>query len=253
MDSRSLSQIRIVLVEPAGPLNVGSVARIMKNMGLTQLVLVNPQCDPLSAEARQMAVHAPEILTSARIVATLPEALQDCQKVVATAGRAIGLPTDFETPERLIPWILDTNSALVFGREDRGLSNDELNLAQRFLRIPSHPVYPSLNLAQSVAICCYELYRYILQPSSPPERVAPIPSNSSELASREAIEGYYQHLESLLLQIGYLHPHTARRRMEKLRRIYNRAYPSPEEVAMLRGILSQMEWAIANSDSKKTE
>ncbi|MDJ1184107.1 RNA methyltransferase [Roseofilum casamattae] len=253
MDSRSLSQVRIVLVEPAGPLNVGSVARIMKNMGLTQLVLVNPQCDPLSADARQMAVHAPEILTSARMVASLPEALQDCQKVVATAARPIDLPTDFETPERLIPWMLDTNSALVFGREDRGLSNDELNLAQRFLRIPSHPVYPSLNLAQSVAICCYELYRYIREPSHSREPAAPIPSNSSELASRDAIEGYYDRLESLLLDIGYLHPHTARRRMEKLRRLYNRAYPSSEEVAMLQGIVSQVKWAIANSGKEESQ
>lgn len=241
-DPPHLSTIKIILVEPSGPLNVGSIARIMKNMGLSQLVLVNPQCDPHSPEARQMAVHAQEILTFAQVVGTLPEALQGCQKVAATMGRTIKLPTALETPHTLLPWLVGGDSALVFGREDRGLTNDELNLAQRFVQIPSHPIYPSLNLAQSVAICCYELYRCTLE-----TQTENIDHQGSDLASRQVLEAYYDHLESLLLQIGYLYPHTAHRRMEKLKRFYNRAYPTEPEVAMLRGILSQVEWAIANS------
>ncbi|MDJ1170799.1 RNA methyltransferase [Roseofilum sp. BLCC_M154] len=243
MNDRShLSAIKIILVEPSGPLNVGSIARIMKNMGLSQLVLVNPQCDPHSPEARQMAVHAQEILTFAQVVGTLPEALQSCQKVAATLGRTIKLPTALETPHTLLPWLLGGESALVFGREDRGLTNDELNLAQRFVQIPSHPIYPSLNLAQSVGICCYELYRCTLE-----TQTQDFNSGAGDLASRQVLEAYYNHLESLLLQIGYLYPHTAHRRMEKLKRFYNRAYPTEAEVAMLRGILSQVEWAIADS------
>jgi len=245
-DRPNLSAIKIVLVEPSGPLNVGSIARIMKNMGLSQLVLVNPQCDPHGGEARQMAVHAQEILTFAQVVGTLPEALQSCQKVAATTGRTLSLPTTLETPNVLLPWLFGGESALVFGREDRGLTNEELNLAQRFVQIPSHPIYPSLNLAQSVGICCYELYRCTLE-----TQVEDLDSSASALASRQVIEAYYDHLESLLLQIGYLYPHTANRRMEKLKRFYNRAYPTEAEVAMLRGILSQVEWAIAKGFSSK--
>ncbi len=218
----------------------------MKNMGLSQLVLVNPQCDLQSPEAKQMAVHAQEILSSAQVVDSLPEALQNCQKVAATMGRTISLPTALETPNTLVPWLLSGESALIFGREDRGLTNEELNLAQRFVQIPSHPVYPSLNLAQSVAICCYELYRCTLE-----TQTEEVNSSASDLASRQVLEAYYDHLESLLLEIGYLYPHTANRRMEKLKRFYNRAYPTEADVAMLRGILSQVQWAISNTSPSK--
>ncbi|MBP0009715.1 MULTISPECIES: RNA methyltransferase [unclassified Roseofilum] len=245
-DRPNLSAIKIVLVEPSGPLNVGASARIMKNMGLSQLVLVNPQCDLQSPEAKQMAVHAQEILSSAQVVDSLPEALQNCQKVAATMGRTISLPTALETPNTLVPWLLSGESALIFGREDRGLTNEELNLAQRFVQIPSHPVYPSLNLAQSVAICCYELYRCTLE-----TQTEEVNSSASDLASRQVLEAYYDHLESLLLEIGYLYPHTANRRMEKLKRFYNRAYPTEADVAMLRGILSQVQWAISNTSPSK--
>ncbi|MGI0487851.1 TrmJ/YjtD family RNA methyltransferase [Pantanalinema rosaneae CENA516] len=163
MPDPRLANIRIVLVEPAGALNVGSIARIMKNMGLNHLVLVNPQCDPVGAEARQMAVHAPEILETALIVATLPEALKGCQRAIATTGLLRPLATPLEAPRTALPWLLSDeiqsdSAALIFGREDRGLTNEELNYAHRLIYIPSSPVYPSLNLAQAVAICCYELF-----------------------------------------------------------------------------------------------
>jgi tRNA/rRNA methyltransferase len=243
MQAHMLNSVRIVLVEPAGALNVGSVARVMKNMGLSQLVLVKPQCDRLSAEARLMAVHAAELLETAQEVASLPEALQGCQKAIATTGRDRALTEQFplEPPAIALPWLLTdaTQTALIFGREDRGLTNEELHYAQRLIRIPSSDLYPSLNLAQAVAICCYELW----QAAQVPDRAAA--NQPSPLASLDALEGYYQQLEALLLKIGYLHPHTALSRMEKLRQLYHRAYPTPTEVAMLRGVLRQMEWAIA--------
>lgn len=245
----SLAQIRIVLVEPAGALNVGSVARVMKNMGLSELVLVKPQCDRLGAEARLMAVRAADVLESAREVETLAEALQGCVKAIATSGRdRATFTTAIETPRSALPWLLDAPSALIFGREDSGLTNAEMNHAQRLLQIPSTDAYPSLNLAQAVAICCYELSSAQASSASPADVVSPsvsLPQLSPlDLAPLNDLEGYYQHLEALLLEIGYLYPDTAPSRMEKFRKLLNRAYPTISEVAMLRGILRQMTWAL---------
>lgn len=257
MAAAGLTQIRIVLVEPAGPLNVGSVARVMKNMGLERLVLVLPACDPLSDLARQMAVHAQDVLGAAQTVASLPEALVGCQRAIATTGRPPDHPSPLplELPEAVLPWLLprppapDFQSALIFGPEDRGLSNTELNFAQRYLRIPTSDDYPSLNLAQAVALCCYELRR-IAQGElgrGLTGAIAPPRDGSSPVAEAplDQIEGFYQQLETLLLQIGYLYPHTAASRMEKFRRLLHRAAPSQQELAMLRGILSQVDWALA--------
>ena len=265
-----LATLRIVLVEPAGALNVGAIARVMKNMGLHHLVLVKPQCDPVGEEARLMAVHAADVLEAATVVATLPDALKGCQRAIATTARP-RVATVLEPPRIALPWLLEATpqarGALIFGPEDRGLSNEELNHAQRFVAIPSHPAYAALNLAQAVAICCYELYQWersqqsgissqeadltqnsklITQTplSSPHSR---LPTPDSPPATLDVLEGYYQHLEEVLLAIGYLQTHTASSRMQKFRRLLNRALPSNEEVAMLRGILSQVEWATQQS------
>lgn len=235
-----LDRIKIVLVEPAGPLNVGSVARVMKNMGLSQLVLVAPQCDPLGEEARRMAVHGVELLEQAKQVPTLAIALQGCHRAIATTARSRHLETPLETPRQALPWLIQPSltTALIFGREDRGLSNDELNQAHRFVGIPANSDYLSLNLAQSVAICAYELYQY---QHENPEELA-FSANQVNLATSEQLEGYYEHLEKNLLTIGVLYPHTAHARMEKLRRIYQRAQLTSAEVALLRGILGQVDW-----------
>lgn len=241
-----LEKVRIVLVEPAGPLNVGAVARVMKNMGLQRLVLVNPQCNPQGDEARRMAVHAGDVLAQAEIVMTVPEALKGCQRAIATSGRP-PIPTlALEHPRVALPWLVEagdseSQSALIFGREDRGLTSDELNYAQRLIQIPSSPAYPSLNLAQAVGICCYELSQIADQG----ELGASCGKTAVTLTSAplQLLEAYYQHLEKVLLEIGYLYPHTANSRMQKFRRLFNRALPTTEEVALLRGILSQVSWA----------
>ena len=233
-----LSQVKIILVEPAGALNVGSIARSMKNMGLKQLVLVNPQCNPFSEEARRMAVHAEDILEKAQQVHTLPDALVGCQRAIATTARTRHIPTALETPRKALPWLLeaDLSAALIFGPEDRGLSNEELNYAQKFVSIPANPDYPTLNLAQSVTVCTYELY----QAATTNTVTSTMPQ--TKIASLDTVEAYYQHLEHTLLTIGYLYPHTASARMEKIRRLYNRAELTPEEVALLRGVLRQIDW-----------
>lgn len=236
-----LNRLRIILVEPAGALNVGSVARVMKNMGLYHLVLVNPHCDPLSEEARRMAVHGQEILAAAQRVENLAQALAGCQRAIATTARPRHLSTPLETPRQALPWLLQPSlsTALIFGPEDRGLSNEELSYAQRFVCIGANPDYPSLNLAQAVAICAYELYQKAMEPSA--ENAADIPEPPPHLATIEAMEGYYAHLERVLLNIGYLYPHTAAARLEKFRQIYNRAQLTPAELALLRGILGHLE------------
>lgn len=250
-----MEKIKIVVVEPAGALNVGSIARVMKNMGLAQLVLVNPRCNPVGEEARQMAVHAQDILDNIVIVDSLPIALQECQRAITTTARPRALFTDLESPRKALPWLIepDVNSALIFGPEDRGLSNQELNYGQRFVGIPANPVYSSLNLAQAVGICAYELYQAFLSQNidkSPAyANLQENPTNNSNSvlsqdAPVEAVEAYYDHLESLLLDIGYLYPHTAATRMAKVRRLYNRSHLKLEEVSMLRGMLRQIRWAM---------
>nr|WP_089127350.1 RNA methyltransferase [Tolypothrix sp. NIES-4075] len=241
-----LDWLKIVLVEPAGPMNVGSVARVMKNFGLHHLVLVNPQCDFLGMEAKKMAVHADDVLESAVSVATLPEALQGCVRAIATTARVRDWETPLENPRDALPWLLEEkekSAALIFGPEDRGLSNEELNYAQRFIRIPTDSIYPSLNLAMAVGICCYELAENIKESNNQS-------LNKTELAPFEVVETYYQQLESLLLQIGYIYPHTAASRMEKFRQLYNRAGLQTKEVAMLRGILRQVEWAMGGKSDR---
>jgi tRNA/rRNA methyltransferase len=243
-----VEDIRIVLVEPAGPLNVGSVARAMKNMGLQNLVLVNPHCDPLGSEARQMAVHAADILEAAQQVDSIPAALVGCTRAIATTGRPRAGAAVLETPRQALPWLLELPSALIFGPEDRGLNNEELNYAQRFIQIPSHPDYPSLNLAQAVAVCCYELYQLTQTSNALLGETFAVEVESSEpLATLDAMEGYFQHLESILLEIGFLFPHTATSRMQKIRQIFGRSQLTESELALLRGILRQTAWATRRS------
>jgi tRNA/rRNA methyltransferase len=245
--SISLNHIRIVLVEPAGARNIGSISRVMKNMGLTQLVIVNPRCEAQGEEASRMAVHAIDLLQAARIVPDLTTALTGCTRVIATTGKEDrAIPTQLETPRQALPWLVESTepTALVFGREDSGLTNTELNYATRYLRIPVGSEYSSLNLAQAVGICAYEIQMYASQiDANLPTICAPIPQ-PTDVAPIELLEGYYQQLETLLLEIGYLFPHTAAPRMEKLRRLYNRSQLSPNEVALLRGMLRQIKWAI---------
>ncbi len=265
--SPSLTSVRIILVEPAGARNIGSAARVMKNMGLQHLTLVNPHCDHLDEEAQHMAVHAKALLEAAQVVQTIPEGLAGCRRAIATLGRpyAAAIP---EHPRDALPWIVETDlepnsTALIFGPEDRGLSNDELSHAHRFITIPTNPVYPSLNLAQAVGICCYELHEAVSNPQSAALNLpnSELGTQNSELRTQNfpppapinELEGFYHHLESLLLNIGYLQPHTASSRMKKFRRLFNRAMPSSDEVTMLRGILSQMQWAARtrSPDSEK--
>lgn len=194
-----------------------------------------------------MAVHAGDLLATAQIVPDIPTALIGCTRVIATTGRDDNVPSPLETPRQALPWLVTSNepTALIFGREDNGLTNVELNYASRCIKIPVAGEYSSLNLAQAVGVCAYEL-QMCASSINDLDRANPqilIPQQD-KIATVDLVEGYYQQLETLLLEIGYLFPHTTARRMEKIRRIYNRSQLSPNEVALLRGILSQVRWAI---------
>ncbi len=251
-----LESIRIVLVEPAGERNLGSIARVMKNMGLQQLVVVNPQCDVRSEDARRMAVWAAEILESVLIVPDLASALEGCHRIAATVGRE---ETQAESLRSVVPWLLPPNSlapdssfsnsqfqsAIIFGREDHGLGRFELKYAQRLITIPSNPDYPSLNLAQAVGICCYELHQHYLIEDG-------VSLDAPIAAPFQLVNAFYLGLEALLLTIGYLHEHTAESRMRRFRLLLDRAVPSVHEITMLMGILRQMRWAIQQKDNRST-
>jgi tRNA/rRNA methyltransferase len=266
-----LEAVRIVLVEPAGARNLGSVARVMKNFGLTTLVLVNPQCDHFCDEAMHMAVHAKALLETAIVVPDLPSALVGCHRVAATVGRE---EMQAESLRSVTPWLLpdfsktsqnpqtwglgaedltQIQSAIVFGREDHGLSNAELKYAQRCITIPSNPDYPSLNLAQAVGICCYELSQQDSQNAagSEPElsKRFELQAETIEAAPFQLTNAFYLGLEELLLTIGYLHDHTAESRMTKFRLLLDRAVPTHHEMTMLLGILRQARWAIQDSQN----
>lgn len=230
--------LRIVLVETAGPLNLGSVARVMKNFGLKNLVLVNPQCNPKASEAYRMAVHAKDVLELARQVNSLEEALDGCSRVVATTARHCESPLPWDTPKTAIPWLteLPNPQALIFGPEERGLSTAELQWAQCWMTIPTNPEYATLNLAQAVALCCYEIYQLTTLPS--------LKSKTEPSATIETMEACLTHMAEVLLDIGYLHAHTKTKRMEKFRRLLYRSSPSSSEMALLRGVWAQVQWAL---------
>ena len=253
--------IQLVLVEPAGPLNVGSVARLCANFGIAGLRLVAPRCDPLGEEARRMAVHGVALLERARTYPSLAAALADCRRVVASSGRGEGEPLPPSPPAEALRWLLAAEggeatpapAALVFGREDRGLSNDELLQAGRILQIATGPAYASLNLSHAVAVVLHELHGLRCKPASadppvPRELAAaaatpPLTDSGADPCPRGLLEAALADAEALLLEVGYLYPHTAHARMAKLRGLLQRAQIRSQEVALLRGMVCQLRWA----------
>ena len=239
---------KLVLVEPAGPLNVGSVARLCRNYGLDGLRLVAPRCDHLGEEARLMAVKGWPLLQGARLFPTLADALADCGRVVAASGRPEGEPLPLQDPDEALAWLLDSDqsqpSALVFGREDRGLSNDELLQAGRLLQIPTPTPHGSLNLSHAVAVVLHDLHRLGRQgPGGRAAAVVPAPAAGEAPCPRGVLEAMLGDAEELLLEVGFLLPHTAHARMAKLRALLQRGQISAPEVALLRGMVCQLRWA----------
>jgi TrmH family RNA methyltransferase len=237
-----LARVRVVLVSPRHPGNIGSAARAMKNMGLSALVLVRPECE-LDEKARAQAAHAADLLESARIVDDLAAAVAGCVWVVATSARPRHLGDEPMTPWAAASRILERAStgmvALVFGSERVGLTNEELERCHATARIPASDEYSSVNLAAAVQIFGYELSKAAM-PEAPAVALKRDHPHYAPPTSEE-VERFYEHLERALLKTGFLDPKNPGLLMRRLRQLFNRTQPDSNELAILRGILTTVE------------
>jgi tRNA/rRNA methyltransferase len=243
----SLSNCRVVLVRTHYAGNLGAAARVMRNFGLSDLVLVAPYAHTDNPDAQRMARDGLSVLNSARIVPELGDALSECVYSFATSSLTAGVirsGTTGAVAERMPELLAAAGAgpvAVVFGPEPHGLSNEEVARCNGLVHIPVDAEYGSLNLAQAVAICCYELRKAWSkatneargQPEVPPRSIAPF-------ADQERV---FEHLREALTAIGYLFGEKADSLMAGVRHLIGRAQPSPQEVKILHGLARQMLWA----------
>jgi len=236
----NLNHISIVLVEPQGALNIGSVCRAMMNFGFSDLRLVAPQADHLSDEARRMAVKAGGLLEAATVYPDLSSALGDCQLALGTTRRFGKYREDFLHPDQaahaLLPWTEKGRVALVFGREDKGLLTAELDLCQLLITIPTKDELPSMNLAQAVTLCLYETSKAC------GEAAGKSTGGRKRLATGKVLEGMYGHMKHTLLEIGFLDPQNPEHILHTFRRIFGRAGLNDREARILHGLWSRLDW-----------
>ncbi|MBC81259.1 MAG: tRNA (cytosine(32)/uridine(32)-2'-O)-methyltransferase TrmJ [Gammaproteobacteria bacterium] len=229
--------VRIVLVETSHPGNIGASARAMKNMAITNLVLVSPQRFP-DEQALFRAVSALDVVNEAKVVDSVEEAIVDCQLVIGTSARGRRIPWPMLDPKGCGEKVVAESGeghevAILFGREDRGLSNQELQQCHFHVNIPTGEAYSSLNLAMAVQVICYEVLQAKLAG-------APEQSWDMDYASSADMERLYEHLEETLIQVGFHDPDNPRQLMTRLRRLFNRIRPDQMEISILRGILSSI-------------
>lgn len=242
-----LDRIRIVLVNTTHPGNIGATARAMKNMGLSDLCLVEPKFFP-HEEAQARASGADDILASARVVGSIDEALSDCQLVVGTSARERHIPWPLVNPRELgaiSAQMLQSEAgaagriAVLFGREASGLTNEELHLCHKHVHIPTNPDFSSLNVAAAVQVISYEMRMALVE-----AQIADAPQWGTqwdiELADNAELERMFEHLERTLIDIEFLDPDNPRQLMPRLRRLILRAVPDKVEVNVLRGILKKV-------------
>jgi tRNA/rRNA methyltransferase len=231
-----LSNLRIILVHPRGSGNIGSVARAMKNVDAGELAIVG-KARTRSFWARAMAVHGREILADAKCYETLREAIADSTLVVGTTCRAGLYRSHSQTPKEVAPTVvaaLKTGKvALIFGPEDHGLSNKDLEHCQLLVTIPMHPDYPSLNVAQAAVICLYEFYVASLTPMN---------DSTVKRADAEQVERLFDIMRNSLLKIGFLDSENPEHMLLAFRRIFGRAGLEEKDVRILTGMFRQIEW-----------
>lgn len=234
-----LDRIRIVLVNTSHPGNIGSAARAMKTMGLTNLYLVSPKDFP-HPKATEMASGAIDILEEAIVVDTLDAAIADCTLVIGTSARSRAIPWPLVAPKEMAEKVKQEPStseiAIVFGREQSGLNNDELQQCHLHVQIPANPAYSSLNIAAALQVIAYEL------------RVASLEDISSDewdyrLATADEMEKFFNHLQTVLVEIDFLKMSAPRKLMTRLRRLFLRTRPDVMEMNILRGMLTAMQAA----------
>jgi TrmH family RNA methyltransferase len=229
------ASVRIVLIDPSHPGNIGSVARAMKNMALSDLVLVRPRSFP-HTESVALAAGADDILANARIVDSVAEAIGDCAFIAGTTSRPRSYYWEFTTPRevagRIVSLPEENRAALLFGSERYGLATEDLNHCNVLVRIPANPEYCSLNLAMSVQLIAYEIFMAREQPLSHTQLEMP-------LAPSADVEHFYAHLHEVLNEIDF--EDRTGHLMERLRRLFNRAQLDRNELNIMRGILSAVQ------------
>ncbi len=242
-----LANVRIVLVNTTLSANIGAAARALKTMGLSQLYLVEPKVFP-SAEATALAAGASDVLDQAKVVATLQDAIADCALVLGTSARSRSIPWPMLDARQAGTYIQQEAThqpvALVFGREDRGLTNEELALCHYHVCIPSNEDYGVLNVAAAVQVLAYEIRMAYLQTQTPEasfEKQMPITYArwDEPLMAQGEMEQFYQHLEKMLVEMGFLNPENPRQIMTRVRRMFGRLRLDRFEYNMWRGVFSR--------------
>jgi tRNA/rRNA methyltransferase len=238
----SLSNCRVVLVRTKTAANIGAAARVLRNMGLSDLVLVAPEADPADPRAELLATsHAAALLHSARVVPTFEEAVADCLLVATTSANVGGLfrRQSVGTPEEVAAHLLRVlpsgPAALVFGPEPSGLTNEEVARCHFLIHVPTDPTYPALNLAQAVAVCVYSLRSAFLRQSG----ALTSPDPPAPFAEQERM---FEHLRSALTELHFLYGDKADALMHALRHLIGRAGPTTMEIGLLHGLARQIEW-----------
>jgi len=230
-----MQPIRFVLFRPSHPGNIGAAARAIKVMGYTELVLVSPEKEHPHPEARARASHALDVLLEARVVDTLEEAVADCGLVVGASARRRRLNWPEYNPREAAAEAMkvaqDKPVAIICGNEKFGLTNDELNLCNALVYIPTNAEYNSLNLAAAVQVLAYELRVAEDIADETPEADSP-PATSREM------ELFYEHFERAIISSGFLNPDNPRNLMRRVRRLFNRAHLDENELNIMRGVLS---------------
>ncbi len=232
--------VRVILVETSHPGNIGAAARAMKNMGLTELVLVNPLRFP-DEKAVFRSASAEDVVHGARVVASVDEAIADCQLVIGTSARERRIPSPLLDARACGEKVASAAAAeqmvgLLFGREASGLKNEELQKCHFHVNIPTGEAYSSLNLAMAVQVVCYEILQSRLSGSDHGESQREhwdVPP-----ADAASVEHFFEHLEQTLVQVGFHDPDNPRQLLTRLRRLFNRVRMDQMEVSILRGFLS---------------
>jgi tRNA (cytidine32/uridine32-2'-O)-methyltransferase len=231
-----LENVRVVLVEPMHPGNIGGAARALKNMGVSRLYIVNPKRYP-DPQADWRAAGALDVLDAAVVVGDVGEAISDCQLVVGTSTRSRRIPWPVVDAKMLADRVIgcspDTEVAILFGREDNGLTNDELKRCHCHLQIPASSEYPSLNLAMAVQVVVYELFQALQEPE--PEMIW-----DRKLATASQLEGMLEHFEATLKSSRFLDPNNPGQTMTRLRRLFSRVQLDETEIQILRGVLKHL-------------
>lgn len=244
-------RIRMVMVNTSHPGNIGAAARALKNMGLSRLVLVDPLGYP-SDHALARAANARDVMDKIQVVDTLDAAVADCTLVIGTSARGRRIPWPLLTPrecgDRVWAESAQHEVAVVFGREDRGLTNEELQKCHFHVHIPSNPDYSSLNVAAALQVIAYEIRMTALQA----EKGAPVHFDDWDMppARHEDVEMYFTHLEETLTKLGFLMADNPRQTLTRLRRLYNRVRLDQMELGILRGVLTSVQNHIFHSNNR---